>query len=292
MNRLERFTKRAQRALSLAQEATVNLQHSAIDTEHLLLGLMQEEAGVAGTVLRELGLNRKQVEELVKELSAASQAGSHSPHLSSGVKRALEKAVAQANKLGHHYVGTEHLLLGLLEQKNSTAMTILDRLGITAQQVRQYTMTKLEHTEDDEPRPLGIPMADERRKVLDMVDEGKITALEGAELLKNLQVAVITFPFATIAPQLPITTSPMFRVAGSTPIEKIQNRILRMVVRKGDETQFELRHPMRLLHMDYMIFLQRFYSGELGKIMDVKADDKTIDLYIDEGEDEENEDEA
>jgi hypothetical protein len=131
-------------------------------------------------------------------------------------------------------------------------------------------------------------MADERRKVLDMVDEGKITALEGAELLKNLQVAVVTFPFATIAPPFPSMTSPMFRVAGSTSIERIQNRVLRMVVRKGDETQFELRHPMRLLHLDYMIFLQRFYSGEVGKIMDLKADDKTIDVYIDEGEDEED----
>lgn len=292
MNRLERFTKRAQRALSLAQEATVKLQHSAIDTEHLLLGLMQEEAGVAGTVLRELGLNRKQVEELVKELSAASSGETATPNLSSGVKRALEKAVAQANKLGHHYVGTEHLLLGLLEQKNSMAMTILDRLGITDQQVRQYTITKLEHIENDEPRPLGIPMAEERRRVLDMVDEGKITALEGAELLKNLQVAVVTYPFTTITPPFQTMTSPMFRFAGSTSIEKIQNRVLRMVVRKGDETQFELRHPMRDLHLDYVIFLQRLYSGEVGKIMDLKADDdKTIDVFIDKGEDEDDRDE-
>lgn len=291
MNRMERFTRRARRALSLAQEATVHLQQSAIETEHLLLGLVGEEGGVAGTVLRELGLNRKQVEELVKELSAASKAEVSSPELSAGVKQTLERAVEQARKLGHNYIGTEHLLLGLLEQKNSTAMTILDGLGITAQQVRQYTMTKLEHTEDDQPRALGFPMADERRRVLDMVDEGKITALEGAELLKNLQVAVVGFPFANIAPPFPTTTSPMFSFTGSTPFEKIQNRVLRMVVKTGDETQFEFRHSLRNLHWDYMVFLRRFYSGELGKIMDLKADDKTIDVYIDEGEDEEDGDE-
>jgi hypothetical protein len=286
MNRMERFTNRARRALSLAQEETVSLQHGSIDTEHLLLGLVREEGGVAGTVLRELGLNRKQVEELVKELSAASKTEVSSPELSTGAKRALEKAVDQARKMGHNYIGTEHLLLALLEQKNCTAMTILDRLGITAQQVRQYTMTKLEANEDDQPRsstPFTYPMMDERIKVLNMVNEGKITALEGAELLKALQITAVpipTFPVRgwtqTIIP------------AGSTPMDKNQKRILRMVVRKGDETQFELRHPVWQLHGDYAIFLQRFYSGELGKIMDLKADDKTIDLYIDEGEDEED----
>jgi hypothetical protein len=285
MNRMERFTKRARHALSLAQEATTTLHHNAIDTEHLLLGLVREDAGVAGTVLRELGLNRKQVEELVKELSAASQGEVSSPELSPDVKRALEKAVAQANKLGHNYVGTEHLLLGLLEQKNSTAMTILDRLGITAQQVRQYTMTKLEVTEDDRSRGTSTftyPLSDERRRVLDMVDEGKITALEGAELLKSLQIVAAPFPMGTnwVQQLLPL---------GNKPIDQLQNRVLRLVIRKGDKTEFELRHSMRQLNGDYLLLLNRFYSGEIGKIMDFKGDDdKTIDLYIDEADDEEN----
>jgi hypothetical protein len=252
---------------------------------------MQEEAGVAGTVLRDLGLNRKQIEELVKELNDAAQTEVSSPELSPGVKRALEKAVAQANKLKHDYIGTEHLLLGLLEQKNSTAMTILNRLGITTQQVRQYTMTKLEHTEDEPSRvssTFTYPLADERLKVLKMVDEGKITALEGAELLKALQITAVPFP-AFPPSGWTLTLIP----AGSTPMDKIQKRILRMVIRKGDETQFEFSHPIWQLHGDYSIFLQRYYSGEIGKIMDFKAkDDKTIDVYIDESEDEDTADNA
>jgi hypothetical protein len=117
--------------------------------------------------------------------------------------------------------------------------------------------------------------------VLDMVDEGKITAQEGAELLKALQIVAAPFPMGmTIVQNL----LPM----GSTPMERLQNRILRLVIKKGDDTQFELRRPMRDLSGDYMILLNRFYSGEIGKIMDVNIDDdKTIDVYIDDDEDKE-----
>jgi hypothetical protein len=285
MNRMERFTNRARQALSLAQEGAEKFQHSSIDTEHLLLGLVREEGGIAGSVLHDLGLNRQQVERLVKELGdSGKRSAKTQPELSPGVRQTLEKAVDQARRMGHPYIGTEHLLLGLLEQKNSTAMTILDRMGIDAKTVRQYTLRKLEHTDDEHTRlsNVGYPLADERRKVLDMVDEGKITALEGAELLKHLQVVATPFPMG-------MGWMHQFTPLGSTPIEQMQKRTLRFVVRKGDETQFELRHPFLQVASDYMILLNRFYSGEVGKIFDLKADDKTIDVYIDEAEDEDEE---
>jgi hypothetical protein len=284
MNRMERFTNRARHALSLAQESSEAFRHKSIGTEHLLLGLLRDEGGVAGKVLRDLGLNQKQVETLVKQLSGDSTQTVSTPELSTGAKRTLEKAVEQARKLGHHYIGTEHLLLGLVEQKNSTAMTILDRLGITAQQVRQFTLAKLQEPalENETVRPfpsIRPPLEDERRKVLDMIDEGEITALEGAELLKALQVAAVPFPF-------PLGATTMLMPASGTPLEHLQNRFMRLVVKKEDGTEIEFRHPMRQVQGEYFLLMQRFYDGQVGKILDMHADDKTIDVYIDETEDE------
>ena len=283
-NRMERFTRRARHALTLAQASSETLHHNVIDTEHLLLGLLRDEGGVAGRVLRDLGLSQKQVEGLVKQLSAASATGTPNPELSAGAKRTLEKAVDQARKMGHNYIGTEHLLLGLLEQQSSTAITILDRMGITAQQVRQFTLARLQepHDEDETPRPaanMRPPLEDERRMVLEMVDEGKITALEGAELLKALQITAVPFPAPLNIPQMLIPSA-------SAPMEHLQRRTMRLVVKKGDGTEIEIRHPMMQVQGDYFLLMQRFYGGQVGKVLDVKTDDKTIDVYIDDDADE------
>ena len=118
-NKMERFTQRARRVLSLAQEEAERLQHNYIGTEHLLLGLMREEGGVAGRVLRDLGLEQRRVEELVERLTRAStRTPSSQLDLSPGTKRVLELAVDEARRMGHHYIGTEHLLLGLVRQSD------------------------------------------------------------------------------------------------------------------------------------------------------------------------------
>lgn len=279
MNRMERFrfTERARRALSLAQESAEILQHNSIRTEHLLLGLVREDGGIAGTVLRELGLTRQQVEALVRELSAASGGSAKTPELAPSVRKALEKAVEQARKMGHHYIGTEHLLLGLIEQKDSTAVTILARLGVSPQQIRQYTLSKLQESGSDRPSPTPMqpPFFDERRKVLQMIDDGRITALEGAELLKALQIVAVPFP-------LGMNAIHAFAAGSGIPMEQLQARAMRLIVRRGDQTEIEIRRPMQQVQGELFLFLQRFYSGQSGKILDVQADDKTIDVFIDE----------
>src|SRR5436305_11091035 len=100
-DRFNKFTARARKVLTLAQEEAERLQHNYIGTEHLLLGLIREEGGVAGRVLRELGLEQRRVEELVERMTRAStRTSSAQPELSPGTKRVLELAVDEARRMG------------------------------------------------------------------------------------------------------------------------------------------------------------------------------------------------
>src|SRR5262249_24564389 len=101
------------------------MRHAYIGTEHLLLGLMREEGGVAGRVLRDLGVEQRRGQERVERLTGGS-AGRASTvskiDLAPGTKRVLELAVDEARRTGHHYIGTEHLLLGMVRQNEGVAM--------------------------------------------------------------------------------------------------------------------------------------------------------------------------
>ena len=146
-NKMERFTQRARRVLSLAQEEAERFRHNTIGTEHLLLGLMREEGGVAGRVLRDLGLEQRRIEELVERLTRASSRGTGGQiDLSPGTKRVLELAVDEARRLGHHYIGTEHLLLGLVRQTEGVAIEVLKRLGVSPEEVRRQTRRVLQES--------------------------------------------------------------------------------------------------------------------------------------------------
>ncbi|MBX3066475.1 MAG: ATP-dependent Clp protease ATP-binding subunit [Anaerolineae bacterium] len=146
-NKMERFTQRARRVLSLAQEEAERLQHSYIGTEHLLLGLMREEGGVAGRVLRDLGLDQRKVEELVERMTRAGQRAPNTRlDLSPGTKKVLELAVDEARRMGHHYIGTEHLLLGLVRQTEGIAIDVLKRLNVSPEEVRRQTRRVLQES--------------------------------------------------------------------------------------------------------------------------------------------------
>ena len=144
-NKMERFTQRARRVLSLAQEEAERMQHSHIGTEHLLLGLMREEGGVAGRVLRELGLRQAQVEQLVERLTNANKRpGVTRMDLSPATKKVLELAVDEARRMGHHYIGTEHLLLGLVRHPEGVAMDVFKELRISPDEIRRQTRRVLQ----------------------------------------------------------------------------------------------------------------------------------------------------
>ncbi len=153
-NKMERFTQRARRVLSLAQEEAERLQHNYIGTEHLLLGLMREDGGVAGRVLRDLGLDARRVEELVERMTRAGQRAPNTRlDLSPGTKKVLELAVDEARRMGHHYIGTEHLLLGLVRQSEGIAIDVLKRLNISPEEVRRQTRRVLQESPVQPNRP-------------------------------------------------------------------------------------------------------------------------------------------
>ncbi len=144
-NKMERFTQRARRVLSLAQEEAERMQHSQIGTEHLLLGLMREDGGVAGRVLRELGLRQNQVEQIIERLTSANKRpGVTRMDLSPATKRVLELAVDEARRMGHHYIGTEHLLLGLVRHNEGVAMEVFKELRISPEEIRRQTRRELQ----------------------------------------------------------------------------------------------------------------------------------------------------
>jgi len=136
---MERFTQRARRVLSLAHEEAERMRHTHIGTEHLLLGLMLEDGGIAGRVLRELGLEFDRVRDLIERMVGLGEYTTQRPTLSPGTQKVLELAVDQARELGHHYIGVEHLLLGIIALEEGIALDALRQLGVTPEQVRRQT---------------------------------------------------------------------------------------------------------------------------------------------------------
>jgi ATP-dependent Clp protease ATP-binding subunit ClpC len=138
--------------LSLAQEEAERLNHSYIGSEHVLIGLLREEGGVAGRVLRELGLEASRVQSMVERMSGM---GTRTPftkiELSPSTKRVLELAVEEARRMGQHYISTEHLLLGLARQNEGVAMDVLKKFGVSAEQIRRQTRRMLK----ENPVPAG-----------------------------------------------------------------------------------------------------------------------------------------
>jgi ATP-dependent Clp protease ATP-binding subunit ClpC len=143
---MERFTQRARRVLSLAHQEAERLRQNAIGTEHLLLGLIEEEGGVAGRVLRDLGLEPDRVREIVERLGGYGQYRGGKIDLSPGVQQVLEYAIEEARRMGHHYIGTEHLLLGLVRSTEGAANEVLRKLGVTPEQIRRQTRRVLQES--------------------------------------------------------------------------------------------------------------------------------------------------
>jgi ATP-dependent Clp protease ATP-binding subunit ClpC len=121
---MERFTQRARRVLSLAHQEAERARKDQIGTEHLLLGLMEEEGGVAGRVLRELGMDSDRMREIVERIAGSGDYTGGKIELAPETQKVLEQAVDEARRLGHHYIGTEHILLGLVRGEG-TAMDVL-----------------------------------------------------------------------------------------------------------------------------------------------------------------------
>ncbi|WP_282826279.1 ATP-dependent Clp protease ATP-binding subunit [Gulosibacter sediminis] len=152
----ERFTDRARRVIVLAQEEAKLLNHNYIGTEHLLLGLIHEGDGVAAKALESLGISLEAVREQVQDIIGKGQQkpGSHIP-FTPRAKKVLELSLREALQLGHNYIGTEHILLGLIREGEGVAAQVLVKLGADLNSVRQQVIQLLAGYQGKEPVAAG-----------------------------------------------------------------------------------------------------------------------------------------
>ena len=154
----ERFTDRARRVVVLAQEEARMLNHNYIGTEHILLGLIHEGEGVAAKALESLGISldavRQQVQEIIGE---GQQAPSGHIPFTPRAKKVLELSLREALQLGHNYIGTEHILLGLIREGEGVAAQVLGKLGADLNRVRQQVIQLVSGYQGKEPVSAGGP---------------------------------------------------------------------------------------------------------------------------------------
>lgn len=150
-----RFTEKAEKAINLSQENAVQLGHNYVGTEHLLLGLLKEGTGVAARVLQGQGVTEEKVTNEIEELiGRGSNDGKKHLDFTPRTKRVLELALVEARRLGHNYIGTEHLLLGIMREGESVAVRILIDLGVEPQKMFN-DIVKMLH--EDTPTASGVP---------------------------------------------------------------------------------------------------------------------------------------
>ncbi len=192
----ERFTDRARRVLVLAQEEARLLNHNFIGTEHILLGLIHEGEGVAAKALESLGISLEAVREKVEEtIGPAGTSTTGSPPFTPRAKKVLELSLREALQLGHNYIGTEHMLLGLVREGEGVAAQVLVSLGADLARVRQQVIQLLSGYQASGPEkatagaapsaqdvPAGSPVLDQfGRNLTQLARERKLDPVIGRE---------------------------------------------------------------------------------------------------------------
>jgi ATP-dependent Clp protease ATP-binding subunit ClpA len=175
-DRFDKFTERARKVLSLAQEEAQRFQHNYIGTEHLLLGLVREGDGVAARVLNNLGVELEQVRRAVEFIiGRGDRIVLGEIGLTPRAKKVIELAVDEARRLNHHYIGTEHLLLGLVREGEGIAAGVLESLGVNLERVRTQTIQVLSQSGSVEVSGAAISSAPAEtegiKKVLSLAEE-------------------------------------------------------------------------------------------------------------------------
>lgn len=162
----DKFTKRAKQVLQLATEEARTFNHPYVGTEHILLGLIRESEGIAARVLDDLGVKLPQARSAVEFIVGAGETPYRGEQdLTARAKKVIEYAVDEAKRLNHHYIGTEHLLLGLVRNGEGVATGVLDIMGVSLEQVRNQVMRVLRHgTTPSTDRPLGSQQSQRQSK--------------------------------------------------------------------------------------------------------------------------------
>lgn len=185
-----RFTEKAQRAIAFSQESATVLGHSYVGTEHLLLGLVKEGSGVAAKVLQSQGVTEEKVIKEIEELIGKGEdAGKQPLDFTPRTKRVLELSFKEARRMGHNYIGTEHMLLGIMKEVDSVAVRILVDLGVDPQKLFTEVVRMLS---EEAPGATGAPRNQTShsntptlnqfgRDLTDMAREGKFDPVIGRD---------------------------------------------------------------------------------------------------------------
>ncbi len=162
----DKFTKRAKQVLQLATEEARTFNHPYVGTEHILLGLIRESEGIAARVLDDLGVKLPQARSAVEFIVGVGETPYRGDQdLTARAKKVIEYAVEEAKRLNHHYIGTEHLLLGLVRNGEGVATGVLDIMGVSLEQVRNQVMRVLRHgTTPSTERSLGSQQSQRQSK--------------------------------------------------------------------------------------------------------------------------------
>lgn len=144
MRNQDRFTERAQMALSKAQEAAQKMGHSYVGTEHILLGIASEGEGLGAKVLRDNGLDEALISELLEKFVGRGAPGLPAQGLTPDSKRVIELSIVDANRLGHSYIGTEHLLMGILREPECAGARLIVSTGVDINKIYSDIINLLE----------------------------------------------------------------------------------------------------------------------------------------------------
>src|SRR5215471_3309283 len=196
----DKFTERVRKVIYLAREEAARLQHDYIGTEHLLLGVIREGEGIAATVLNNLGLDLDRIRQEVENMVSASGGTMTIGEIpfTPRAKRVLELAVEEARSLGHNYVGTEHLLLGLIREGEGVAAKVLLELGVDRKRVREETLKLLGGSPasagggEREERPETPALNQFGRDLTALAREGKLDPIIGRELEIDRVIQVLS----------------------------------------------------------------------------------------------------
>jgi ATP-dependent Clp protease ATP-binding subunit ClpC len=190
-----RFTERAQRVLALAQEEAARMRHPGVGTEHILLGLVREGEGIAAKALASLGVSAERVQAEVEKIIGPGQGLTSAMTYTPRAKRVIELSIDEARKLNHNYVGTEHLLLGLIREGEGVAARVLSNLGVSLNKARQQVLQllggDLADAGPDKDASAGTPTLDSlARDLTQMARDGKLDPVIGRnnEIERVIQV--------------------------------------------------------------------------------------------------------
>jgi ATP-dependent Clp protease ATP-binding subunit ClpC len=179
LSMFERFTDRSRRVVVLAQEEAGMLDHSYIGTEHILLALIREDGGVAAQALESLGITEEAARQQVEEITGRGEPGPQRGHIpfTPRAKKVLQLSLREAIALGHGYIGTEHILLGLVREGDGVAIRVLNGLGVEPNRVRQQVIQLVSARRVQEEPGTGRVTGRGKRKLLSEL-RGRLDALD------------------------------------------------------------------------------------------------------------------